>query len=53
MNITSPGQDVAGTGGKKLFQSKGIIDRMRADFTLAKRDRFVSPIPDIYETHRH
>ncbi|QRV95141.1 Trafficking protein particle complex subunit 10, TRAPPC10 [Ceratobasidium sp. AG-Ba] len=41
VNVTSPGQDVSGSGAKKLFQSKGIIDRMRADFTLAKRDRCV------------
>ncbi|CAE7065963.1 unnamed protein product [Rhizoctonia solani] len=41
VNISSPGQD-AGSGGKRLFQMKGsIIDRMRADFTLAKRDRCV------------
>ncbi|CAE6406682.1 unnamed protein product [Rhizoctonia solani] len=42
VNISSPGQDAAGSGGKRLFQMKGsIIDRMRADFTLAKRDRCV------------
>ncbi|KAH7339043.1 trafficking protein particle complex subunit 10 [Rhizoctonia solani] len=42
VHISSPGQDAAGSGGKRLFQMKGsIIDRMRADFTLAKRDRCV------------
>ncbi|KAG8722315.1 hypothetical protein FRC08_004153 [Ceratobasidium sp. 394] len=42
VTISSPGQDAAGSGGKRLFQMKGsIIDRMRADFTLAKRDRCV------------
>lgn len=42
VNISSPGQDAAGSGGKRLFQMKGsIIDKMRADFTLAKRDRCV------------
>ncbi|KAJ1302850.1 hypothetical protein OPQ81_003152 [Rhizoctonia solani] len=42
VNISSPGQDAAGSAGKRLFQMKGnIIDRMRADFTLAKRDRCV------------
>ncbi|KAG8739481.1 hypothetical protein FRC10_005577 [Ceratobasidium sp. 414] len=40
VTISSPGHDAAGSGGKRLFQMKGsIIDRMRADFTLAKRDR--------------
>lgn len=44
VTISSPGQDAAGSGGKRLFQMKGsIIDRMRADFTLAKRDRYVLP----------
>ncbi|KAF8753924.1 Trafficking protein particle complex subunit 10, TRAPPC10 [Rhizoctonia solani] len=42
VNISSPGQDATGSAGKRLFQMKGsIIDRMRADFTLAKRDRCV------------
>ncbi|KAG8779998.1 hypothetical protein FRC12_023598 [Ceratobasidium sp. 428] len=42
VTVSSPGQDTAGSGGKRLFQMKGsIIDRMRADFTLAKRDRCV------------
>ncbi|KEP53205.1 TRAPPC10 domain protein [Rhizoctonia solani 123E] len=42
VHISSPGQDAAGSGGKRLFQMKGnVIDRMRADFTLAKRDRCV------------
>jgi hypothetical protein len=40
VNMSSPGQDAAGSAGKRLFQMKGsVIDRMRADFTLAKRDR--------------
>ncbi|KAF8602102.1 hypothetical protein BDV93DRAFT_220356 [Ceratobasidium sp. AG-I] len=42
VTVSSPGQDSAGSSGKRLFQMKGsIIDRMRADFTLAKRDRCV------------
>ncbi|KAG9083484.1 hypothetical protein FRC07_013906, partial [Ceratobasidium sp. 392] len=42
VTVSSPGQDTTGSGGKRLFQMKGnVIDRMRADFTLAKRDRCV------------